>query len=191
MEKLTLNDVLPPREYVPKRDAIRAVTLEHKKQRRLAVGPVLAFTFEDRQTMKFQIMEMCRVEHLEDPEKIQAEIDVYNSLLPDEGELSATMFLELTSDAELREWLPKLPGVEQHVGIKVGDHLVRARGEEGRSTEETTSSVHYLRFPFSAEARDAFVAGELPAAIAVDHPSYRYEAEFPPEVRTAVAKDFK
>ena len=53
-------------------------------------------------------------------EQILDELKAYNPLIPDAGELSATLFLELTSDAEMREWLPKLVGIEKAVRVRLG-----------------------------------------------------------------------
>ena len=48
------------------------------------------------------------------------EVETYNELIPDPGELSGTLFIELTDDALLREWLPKLRDIEFHVYFEVG-----------------------------------------------------------------------
>ena len=189
MDKLKIDDILLPKDYEPRRGEIRARTLAHKKPRRFAVGPVVALTFEDRETMKFQVMEMCRAEGMSDLAKVQAEIDVYNSLLPGPAELSATLFLEMSSRAQLEEWLPKLPGVEHHVAIHVGDLVVRGVGEEGRSKETVTSSVHYIRFPFTPEAAHAFVGGAGDVRIEVDHPEYRHATTLTAESRASLRRD--
>ena len=42
---------------------------------------------------------MARVERMATDEQVQGELDVYNALLPTPGELSATMFIELTDEA--------------------------------------------------------------------------------------------
>src|SRR5579884_1166174 len=108
MPKLTLDDILDLRAYEREREAFRARVIELKKLRRVALGPLVSVVFENLDTVRFQIQEMARAERMLTDEAIQNELDAYNPLIPDPGELSATLFLELTSDAELREWLPKL-----------------------------------------------------------------------------------
>jgi len=66
----------------------------------------MTLVFESINTVRFQVQEMARAERILSDEGIQTELDVYNRLLPAPGELSATMFIELTSDEQLREWLP-------------------------------------------------------------------------------------
>ena len=54
-------------------------------------------------------------------EQIAHEVETYNNLIPDTGELSATLMIELTSEPALREWLPRLVGIQQHVAIVLPD----------------------------------------------------------------------
>ena len=72
----------------------------------------MTLVFECLDTVRFQVQEMARVEKIISDEAIQTELDIYNRLLPAPGELSATLFIELTSEPDLREWLPKLVGIE-------------------------------------------------------------------------------
>ena len=58
---------------------------------------------------------MARVERIFTDDGIQQELDVYNPLIPEPGQLCATLFIELTSDDQMREWLPRLVGVENSV----------------------------------------------------------------------------
>ena len=97
---------------------------------------------------------------------------------PGPGELSATLFLELTSEEELRTWLPRLVGIERSVVLEIGEgrrrHLVafgaRARAREPADPRGLTSAVHYVRFPLTPEEVAAFGAG--PVTLLVDHPEY-------------------
>src|SRR5262245_56879599 len=100
MNKLTRRDVYPPPVYEPIRDDMRRKVIEIKRARRVALGPEVSVVFENRATMIFQVCEMLRAEHIREPAMIEEEIAVYNTLLPDAGELSATLFVEITSADE-------------------------------------------------------------------------------------------
>ena len=113
--KLTLGDIADARAYERERDAFRQRVIELKRRRRVHVGTLVTFVFENRDTIRFQIQEMARAEKILSDEAIQHEIDTYNALIPDPGQLSATVFLELRSKMELLEWLPKLVGIERSV----------------------------------------------------------------------------
>ena len=94
--RIELRDVLNFFEYEKVRNERRQQVMELKRTRRVAVGRHLSFLFENRDTVLFQIQEMCRVERITDDAKIQDELDVYNALLPGPRELSATLFIEIT-----------------------------------------------------------------------------------------------
>jgi hypothetical protein len=175
---LTLDDIADQRAYERERDSFRQAVISHKKLRRVTVGPVVTLTFESRMTMRFQVQEMARAERMTTDEQIQRELDVYNRLLPAPGELSATLFLELTTEEGLRTWLPRLVGVERSVVLEIGEgptrHVVRSVPEEEHETqltrEEVTSAVHYVRFPFTPAEVAAFEAG--PVTLLIDHTGY-------------------
>src|SRR4029450_1370249 len=95
-DKIARSEVLNFFEYEKVRAAMRERVIELKRRRRVTVGEHLSFVFENRDTVVFQIQEMCRVERITDDAKIQDELDVYNALLPGPRELSATLFIEIT-----------------------------------------------------------------------------------------------
>ena len=64
------------------RDFAREV-IEHKKSRRVALGPHATLVFEDFMTMKYQVQEMLRVERIFEAAGIAEEIAAYNPLIPD------------------------------------------------------------------------------------------------------------
>jgi Protein of unknown function (DUF3501) len=180
---LTVGDISDQRAYERERDEFRRKVIEVKKLRRVSIGPVITATFENRLTMRFQVQEMARAERMFSDEQIQGELDVYNRLLPAPGELSATLFLELTNDALLREWLPKLVGIEQAVEFRIGPSggsgpgsadVVRSVPEADHAShltrEAVTSAVHYIRFRFTEAQIAAFADG--PVVLAVNHPQY-------------------
>jgi len=175
---LTLDDISDQRAYERERDEFRRQVIAVKRLRRVAIGPVVTLTFESRLTMRFQVQEMARAEKLTTDAQIQQELDVYNRLLPAPGELSATLFLELTTEEQLRTWLPRLVGIERSVLLEIGEgagrHLVRSVPEEEHDAQltraEVTSAVHYVRFPFSPAAAVAFRSG--PVRLVIDHGEY-------------------
>jgi hypothetical protein len=177
-QPLTLDDIADQRAYERERDAFRAQVIAVKKLRRVSVGPVITLTFESRLTMRFQVQEMARAEKMFSDDQIQHELDVYNRLLPAAGELSATLFLELTTEAELRTWLPVLVGVERSCELRIGagpaPEVVPSSPDQeyeaNLTRPETTSAVHYVRFHFTPAQVAAFPSE--PVRLAVNHPGY-------------------
>ena len=138
----------------------------------------MTLLFENRDTVRFQIQEMARAERMLTDEAIEGELDAYNPLIPDRGTLSATVFVELTSEAELREWLPKLVGVERSVQLRLGmsASVVAAQPEADHAghltRDDVTASVHYVRFVLSDAEVAAFAGG--PVTLAIEHPAYSH-----------------
>jgi hypothetical protein len=189
---LTLADVLDLRAYERVRGEYRAKVIALKKNRRVALGPVMTLVFECLDTVRFQVQEMARVEKIISDEGIQTELDIYNRLLPAPGELSATLLIELTSEPDLREWLPKLVGIETKVGVAMDGDVVlsvpEAEHAAALSREEITPAVHYLRFPFGDEQVEAFrTASEV--ALVSEHPAYPARSVLAPAVREQLLGD--
>jgi hypothetical protein len=190
--KLTLDDIADLRAYEREREEFRAHVIALKKRRRVGVGPVVTLVFENRDTIRFQIQEMARVEKLISDEAIQTELDIYNPVIPEPGHLSATLFIELTTDDELREWLPKLVGIERSVVLRFGGTEVRCMPDEDHEAQltrdEITASVHYVRFDFIPEQVEAF-AGRV--ELAVDHQSYGHQVDLRDETVSELVADLR
>ena len=192
--KLTLADIADVRAYERERDEFRAEVMEIKRRRRLSFGTIITMMFESRETMRLQIQEMARVEKLVTDEEIQVELDTYNPMIPEPGQLTATVFLELTSDEQMREWLPKLVGIERSfvVALPNGDR-VRSITEEAHAgqltREEVTAAVHYIRFEFTPEQVDSFATG--PVRIEIDHPDYLEAVELSPTTHAELLGDLR
>ena len=190
--------MLDLRAYERVRDEYRQRVMARKRRRRVGLGPIMTVVFECFDTVRFQVQEMVRVERILTDEGVQEELDVYNRLLPSAGELSATLFIELTSEDDLRHWLPRLVGVERSVGFC----LSADGGEEGwvagvpeethaeaLTRETVTPAVHYLRFPFSPDEVRRFASG--PVALAVRHPAYEARTELTSEIHDELLGDLE
>jgi len=193
MTKLTADDIADLRAYEREREAFRAHVIEVKRRRRVPVGPFVTFVFENRDTIRFQIQEMARVERLITDAAIQQELDVYNPLIPEPGELSATMFIELTSKELLQEWLPKLVGIERTPRLELAGARVDAVLDPDHAAqltrEDVTASVHYVRFALTPEQIAAFEAG--PVELVVDHPAYQHRAQLGEATIASLLEDLR
>jgi hypothetical protein len=190
--KLTLADIADVRAYERQRDTFRPHVIELKRRRRVHVGTIVTFVFENRDTVRFQIQEMARVEKLTTDAEIQTELDIYNPIIPDQGQVCATMFIELTSDEQMQEWLPKLAGVERSAVIVLADGsrvggILDAQHEQGLTREHVTAAVHYLRWEFDAEQVATFATG--PVRLEIDHPAYRESVELSPVTHAELVAD--
>ncbi len=191
MRKLTNADIKDLREYERERDAFRAEIISMKQKRRIPLGDLMTIVFENAATMRFQIQEMARAERMFRDEQIAHEIETYNELVPDDGELTATLFIEITDTDTLREWLPRLTRIQNHIAIEVaGESVPGVEIDLERLTreEEITTTVHYLRFAFSDAQLKAFSDG--PITIAVNHPNYEARVELTEDQQGELLNDF-
>lgn len=177
MTKLTLDDIADLREYEREREDFRRQIIDLKKRRRVGVGPFVTFVFENRDTIRFQIQEMARAEKTLSDEGIETELRIYNPLIPEPGNIAATLFIELTNDADMRTWFPKLVGIETMVEFRLpnGDAVncvVDPDHAAQLTREDTTAAVHYVHFTFTPEQVEAF-NGDV--RVAITHPEYSYE----------------
>ena len=187
---ITRRDIKGPSLYGAIRDDYRRRVIELKRPRRVVLGDRVSLVFENRHTLSVQIEEICRAENLTGDEQIAAEIAVYNELMPTEGSLSATLFIELPPEADAHVALRELVGLDEHVVLHVGPHAIRAAFEPGRSTEDRISAVQYTRYPLTPEARAALQTPGTALAVEIDHPSYRHRVTCPEATRASLAADY-
>ena len=192
MDKLTREDLLSLERYAAERPAFRERMLRHKRARRLPIGPNATLHFEDRLTMHYQVQEILRTERIFEAEEIEAELEAYNPLIPDGSNWKATFMIEIDNEDERRVALGRMVGIEDRVWARVGDAgPVWAVADEDleRTTDEKTSSVHFLRFELDSGIAAA-ARGGAPIAVGVDHPAYSHLADPVPEaVRASLAAD--
>src|SRR3954471_19964675 len=102
MRKVTRDEILPFNAYESIRDTFRGRMIQHKKTRRVILGPEMSLLFEDHDTVLLQVQEMLRAERISDPTAVRFELETYNELVPADGALLATLMIEL-NDRDERE----------------------------------------------------------------------------------------
>ena len=195
MKPLVLDEVGGLEQYGRLRPAYRAAIIDHKRCRRMSVGEEITLLFEDRETLRFQVQEMCWVEGIAAPDKIQHELDTYNELMPADGELSATLFIEITDAASIRPALDRLIGVDEHLSLVlregVDEVVVAARFDPKQLEEDRISAVQYIKFAFDEDELRLFCDPSQPARLRINHPHYQREAEITPAVRESLIEGLR
>jgi Protein of unknown function (DUF3501) len=191
MKPITPSEILNLYDYEKVREARRGAVIALKAHRRVTVGRYLSFVFENHDTVWFQIQEMIRAERIVDDQKVADEVTVYNALLPKEGELAATMFIEIGDAAAIKPVLDALLGIDtrDYVRLEVGPHVIVGHFEAGHSDEELgrLSAVHFVRFALPETARRIFAASEV--ALVINHPNERARTVLSAETKASLARD--
>jgi Protein of unknown function (DUF3501) len=192
MNKLTHDTLFTLEHYARVRPEFRQAVIEHKKARQVPLGEHATLYFEDAMTMQYQVQEMLRLERMFEPELIQDELDVYNPLIPDGSNWKATFMIEYADEAERKQALTRLIGIERAVWVQVAgcDRVHPVANEDlERETEDKTASVHFLRFELTPAMVHALKAG-APLSMGIDHPNYQVEVTgLSSEARASLVSD--
>jgi hypothetical protein len=194
MRKLTRDEIVDIAAYERERSEFRRHVIDVKKRRRVEVGEQVTLVFENLDTMRFQIQEIMRAERIVIDERIQQELDIYNELLPEPGQLTATLFIEVSTQSRVKEVLDQMRGLDQtgttyfQVG---GGERVTGLYEGGHSHESKISAVHYVTFIFTETQLQTFVEGTEPLRLIIDHSNYRREVTLSDDVRSSLSEDLQ
>jgi len=174
--QITPADLIPDAEYARQRADRRAALLPIKRLRRVHLGPVCTFIFETYETMLFQVQEMLLTEK-GGAEQVPDELAAYNPLIPQGRELVATVMFEIEDPVRREQALARMGGVEHDFFLQIGDD--RAAGAPEGDVERTredgkTSSVHFLRFPLSAEQVARFRDPATQILVGCSHEAYSH-----------------
>jgi Protein of unknown function (DUF3501) len=193
MNKVTTADLLSLEQYARERPALRARMIEHRRTRQLRIGEHCSLSFEDRDTVRYQVQEMLRTERIFEPDGIADELAAYNPLVPDGLNLKATLLIEYTDATERAHALSELKGFERRCWMRVqAFEPVFAIADEdlSRENDTKTSAVHFLRWEFTGDMVKQLQGGAALAA-GVDHPKYRHSVDpVPASLRNALVADF-
>lgn len=189
---ITRQDIPSLHVYRKGREEYLKKMIVYKNERRFKLGEHISILFENKNTVLFQILELVNSEDLEDTKEIDEYIDIYSGMLPNENELSATLFIELDDQKKLTELLVKLKGIEHHLALRIGNEVVKAVFEEEHDDREFTTSVHYLKFPLTPTAKNLLLNGvsdSIDVTLELNHPNLIAEVTLPTSSISNLQKD--
>ena len=191
MKSLAADTLMNIIEYEKVRHTYRQDIIAYKKNRRISLGPNVMLTFENEKTLTFQIQEIMRAERLVHDKQIQEEVDVYNTIMPPENGLSATLFIEVVEEAKIRPVLNKFIGLtdRQSLYLDINGEKIYAEFEQGREEENKISSVHYVQFLFSSEQKNNFTDSESETKLGIDYKDYKYTETVPDGLQRSLCED--
>ncbi len=189
---ITADDILPMEVYAADRKARRKALVDVKRHRRIEVGPVCTFYFENYETMWSQVQEMLYIEKGGD-EQLKDELEAYNPLIPQGSELVATVMFEIDEPVRRATFLSKLGGVEETAFFQFDGETVESTPEQDvdRTTADgKASAVQFMHFHFTADQVAKFRAENQQVILGFKHKAYSHMVVLPEDVRAALAADF-
>ena len=191
MKSLTADTLMNIIEYEKVRHTYRQDIIAYKKNRRISLGPNVMLTFENEKTLTFQIQEIMRAERLVHDKQIQEEVDVYNTIMPPENGLSATLFIEVVEEVKIRPVLNKFIGLtdRQSLYLDINGEKIYAEFEQGREEENKISSVHYVQFLFTSEQKNNFTDSGSETKLGIDYKDYKYTETVPDGLQRSLCED--
>jgi len=183
MRPVTRDEIVDYVTWTEQRPSARPTILAAKELRRIQVPECFTFLFENRDTVRYQVQEMMRVERIVKEADIIHEITTYNELLGSEGELGCSLFIGLDNeqqrDVALRRWIGLLP----HLYLRLDDGTkIRGSWDPRQVGSDRLSAVQYLKFD---------TGGQTPVAIGIDFddPLIGPETKLSPDQRDALQSD--
>lgn len=191
MTPLTPNDILDRDAYERGRDEYRRHIMRDKGRRRVGLGEHCTIHFESRDTMRYQVHEMLRTESSWDrPDAVAEELQSYNALIPQHGELSATLMLEYETPEERATALPAFVGIDRHLTLRIGDTApILATFDRGQIDEAKVSSVQYIKWRLDDRQVRLLQTEGTVVRLMMDHPFYRAQAVLGEDTRIALMHD--
>ena len=181
--KVARSDILDWQTYTDDRERRRAEILPVKAARRIHVGDSLTFLFENRETILYQIQEMMRAERIVKESNIEHEMQTYNGLLGDPGELGCSLLVEIEDPSVRRQCLEAWLDLPEHLYALLEDGTrIRAGFDPGQVGDDRLSAVQYLKFN---------TQGQVPVALGCDLPQLMLEQPLTPAQSAALQADLQ
>ena len=190
---LRAEDLLPLATFERRRRRLQAEVLAQREDRAVQMGPSAMLNFENEATIRFRVQEILRAGAIAGDDAVQAELDVYASLIPDGTNLKAAFRLDFANAHERALGLAQLSGIENYVWMQVdGSARVYALTEldVDLADADQNAAQHYLCFELGEDGVRALRQGRS-LSFGVNHPAYSAQQVVSENVRQSLLKDLR
>jgi Protein of unknown function (DUF3501) len=192
MNALTLDDLLPLEEFAGRRrEFFEAHGRYLDRYRRVRIGPRLTLLFENRQTLWFRVQDVLRITRLNEPRRVQHELDVYNRLLPGPDRLQGALVIAVADESRLLEELAPWQNLRgDELCLHLGHATYPANLLTCRPEDRTIGTAHWVQFVLDTKGRALLADTQQAAYFAVSLPGYVHESDpLGDEVRESLLAD--
>ena len=194
MHPLTLDDIVPLAEYSAQREEFWEAHKNYRNRyRRLALGPELVVSFENRQTLWFRVQEILRIARIVEPETIQAELDWFNQLLPGRDQLHAGLVVcEDKMTTQAHDWRYWSTLIGHNIRLQIGRIAIPSLLLTCRASDRAGGTAGWLEFSLSTEEQARLADFQQPARLEVYYKDYRHSSGYlSDDVRSSLLDDLE
>jgi hypothetical protein len=194
MRPLTIDDLLPLEEYANRRrEFFESLRRYLDRYRRARVGPRVTLLFENRQTLWFRVQEIVRVARLAEPQHVQAELDLYNRLLPGRDVLQAALLIDVSDESRLTEELaPWRDFTGGDLVLRIGSVSFPSTLVTCRPEDRCIGAAHWVQFTIPSQQRKLLTDLRQPAVLEMTLPDYHhFSLPLSEDVRQSLSEDLQ
>jgi hypothetical protein len=190
MQALAVEDILSLGDYEQRRGEVRAHMSALRQLRRLELSDACVVIFENRETVRFQVQEMLRVDQNDQPERIALELSCFNLLIPAKNELSATLILRIPEYRDVHNTIKRMKGLTRGcIALRVGEDRIPARFDVADESVFCSGDVFYIHFAFTDEQIAAISNPSVPVTLEANHDHCTAKVAIEGEMRGSLLKD--
>ena len=142
--KLTAHDLLTKEDFERERAELLRLATQHRKQRRLRLGPSLSLVFETRFTAWLQIQEELRWLTRPSQGDVEEVLTRCNLIVPAPDQLTATLFVDGGDNPTSLYWIECIAANAFSVALHLSGRVLRGRSQE--SSGSVLAAVHTFIF---------------------------------------------
>ncbi len=181
MRKLERYDLMDYVQYEEKRAEFRLNSTKIKEPRRIFLGDKLLFIFENTEMVRDHVLETIRIEKLFSEHDLLRQLDIYNPLIADAGEIRCTMIILGHTDWEKPEKIKPWKELSSHI------YLVSNEGRKIYAHTPDFPSIN--QHPGTLRVLSFMCGNEYPVAIGSDYKDYKLEAKLRDSQQKALQED--
>jgi len=181
VRKLERFDIMDPLLYEEKRAELKRHIVKIKEPRRVFLGDKLLFIFENTEMVRDHIQEKIRTDKIFREHDVLRQLEIFNPLIADAGELRCTMIVLSNADWERPHKIRPWKDLVSHIYFILDDgRKVYAQAAELAVINQHPGTLRVLTF---------FCGTQFPVIIGSDFKEYKIEKKLTVSQQKALQED--
>jgi len=189
MRQIMRDEIESIYDYANHRESVRDKTIARKKNRTLALGPLLNISFEGPDLVRYYIQEAAWAERILDEDELNLLIRQYNQLLPKGDKIIASVIVNIPEKEDIQTVLHRFAGFENGEPLWLefsDDQKLTAQIEASETT--APQPIYFAEFSFGTTQKNLL---KKPVTLAVKHLSYSARVTVPENLCDVLFSDLE